>query len=111
MKTKIEKIKVVKEIIESEINFPYIGWWSNKKEDIIKMYYEYYEHNTKIPKHLKCIIIRNGWDINSSITSKTISVHNGVINGDIIPILRDYADLATEEEFQEFREKTLKELI
>jgi hypothetical protein len=111
MKTQIEETKFVKEITEKEINFPFIGWWSNKKEEIIKMFFEYYEHEASVPKHVKCIIIKNGWNTNPSIVSKTISVSNGVINGDIIPFLIDYADIATEQEFQEFRQTTLEALL
>lgn len=110
MNTKIKTTKFVEETIERDITFPYIGWWSNKKEEIIKMYYEYYDHIPDTPKHLKCIIIKNAWNINPAIISKTIIISNGVIAGDIIAYLRDYADLASEEEFQEFRTKTIETL-
>jgi len=106
----IEETKFVKEIIEKDINFPYIGWWSNKKEEIIKIFYEY-DSIPNIPKHLKYIIIKNGKNINPSIVSDTISITNGIIDGDIIHLLRDYADIATEKEFQEFRKITLNTLF
>jgi hypothetical protein len=112
MKTQIEETKFVKEIIEKDINFPFFGWWSNKKEEIIKIYYESSDYTPDIPKHLKCIIIKNGWNINPSITSKTISVSNdGIINGDIIPLLKDYANIATEQEFNEFKQTTFEALL
>ena len=111
MKIQIEDTKYEKVITEKEINFPFIGWWSNKKEEIIKIDYEYYDYNPEIPKGLKCIIVKNGWNINPSIVANTILISNGVVNNDIIPLLRDYADIATEQEFQEFVQITIKALL
>lgn len=112
MMIRINERKFVEQIIEKDITFPFIGWWSSKKDKIIKICYEYYDVTPKLPKQLKCIIIQNGWNFHPSIFSKIIPISNeGVVDDEIIPLLRDFSDVATEQEFQEFKESTLKILF
>jgi hypothetical protein len=110
MKIKIEETKLVNNVIERDVNFPYIAWYSNKKDEIIKIYYEYGDVLPNIPKFLKCITIRNGWNINPLITIRIIHINNGIISDDIIQLLRDYTDMATEQEYNYFKQSVLKYL-
>ena len=108
MKIKIEEIVATKIIQEREINFPYIAWWSNHKEEIIRIDIEYYADK---PNFLKCTIVQSGWTINSEIKTKKIGItNNGVIEEEFNFILRDYANIATEIEFKEFLEKTYNDI-
>lgn len=108
MKTQIAEIQRVTVITEKDINFPYIGWLSKDKEEIIKIDCEYFNYLLDIPKHLKCVVVKNDIKYTPSITTSYTSVSNDVINGDILPLLRDYADLATEEEFNLFMDATFE---
>ena len=109
MKIKIEEIKVVTEIFEKNVDFPYFGWWSNKKDEIIKIFLEYNDDETII-NGVKCVVIKNGWNINSSITSNNIHVHDNIIDNDIDILLRDYHVIATEKEYNDFREIAINKL-
>lgn len=102
VKIKIEQTKVITTITEKEIKFPYFGWWDHKKEQIVKI-----DYGKDIHK-LNCVTIKNGWCINPSIYLETISIIDGVIEEKINYLLRDYSDTATIEEFEEFKNKTLK---
>lgn len=105
MKIKIEQTELITTIIEREVIFPYIGWWNGKKENIIKIDLD---HTKDHPHTLNCIHVESGWCINPSVRLETISISNGVIEEKINYLLRDYSDTATIEEFEEFKNKTLK---
>jgi hypothetical protein len=119
MKFNIDSRKVTSEIITQEITFPYYGWWSPRKNEIIKMYPEYYDDGSETIKSIGVITISKGWAIDTRIISKHIFVKNKtidggiceIINDDILTFLRDYADVATEEEFLNFRLEAIKLLI
>jgi hypothetical protein len=111
MKTNIENKKFVTEVVSKNITFPYYGWWSHKKEDIIKMYPEYYEHDKSVLKRIVVVKIKMGWNTDTEIRKDFISVSNNVISSEIQIYLRDYADQATEAEFLEFRNKAIIDLI
>jgi hypothetical protein len=111
MKLNIENIKLVTDVIQMDVEFPYYGWYSNKKEEIIKIYPEYYVSDKNIIKRFVIVKIKKGWNIETSILNKFILVSNNIVNAELSIYLRDYADLATEQEFLDFRSNAFNELI
>jgi hypothetical protein len=99
--------KIIKEQKEIEIKFPYIAWWSSDKEKILKIDiindYNYY--------YLRCIEIQNGFSIQPYLHINRISINKNVIDSDINEFIRDYDIIASLNEFEEFKEKTLKLFI
>lgn len=110
MDVKIECIKRVSEIISKKIEFPYYGWWSHKKETIIKMYPVYDKHDTSHINSIKIIKISCGFGFDTFITTENITVSNGVIDEEITYFLRDYADIATETQFNDFKNIALNDI-
>jgi len=112
METKIRTFEQVEKIIDKNIDFPYYGWWSYKKEEIIKIDLVLSICFPGRIDHLKIIKIQSGFAIKSSITSDRLTISDeGIIHGDIIYLLRDYADIATAQEYSDFRESVIDELV
>jgi hypothetical protein len=113
MNINIKDFKVVNETLTREIEFPFYGWWDNKKERIIKMYPEYYTVLPKLKKIKRIVIIwiNLGWNTDARIIKLHVLVNNDVIDNDIQAYFNDYTLKATEAEFLEFRDKAIKELI
>jgi hypothetical protein len=112
MKINVENRKFVSERIQLDVNFPYYGWWSSKKDGIIKMYPEYYQHDKTLLRHIVVITIKMGFGINTQIYREHILVSDtNLISEDIQHYLRDYADVATEKEFNAFKFKAVEDLI
>ena len=111
MKINVENRKFVSERIQLDVNFPYYGWWSSKKDGIIKMYPEYYQHDKTLLRHIVVITIKMGFSINTEIRRDHILVSDtNLINSEIQGYLRDYADQATEQEFQKFKFLAVEDL-
>jgi len=103
---KIENIKLVKDVIEKDIKLPYYGWWSHKKEECIKIDYD----NELKPKQINYVIATNGFGIRTSIYGDYIPITNDVVDKEINQLLLDYDTEATEQEFDEFKLRTINKL-
>lgn len=115
MELKVEVLESISKIIDKNIEFPYYGWWDHKKNHIIKMDIVYYDN--KIPtiggkiSHINVIEINHGFGIHTSIKKDTVRVGNlDIVSNDINYYLRDYSDIATEIEYNNFKKQALKDL-
>ncbi len=116
MELKVEVLESVVKIAHKHIEFPYYGWWDHKKDNIIKMDIVYYDNDViniianKI-SHINIIEINYGFCVNTNIKKSKVRVGNlDIVNNDINHYLRDYCDMATEEEYNKFKKQALKDL-
>ena len=112
MEVKINKLNTVKEIITKDIKFPYYAWYSGKKVLIVKIDVKYFDYDIKsndVLRYVSCTFITNGFGFSPSIRTKKITVYdNNVIDNDINETLRDYTDIATEQEYVDFLNETFE---
>lgn len=108
---KIDTTNVIHKTIKRDIEFPYYGWYSHKKDGIVRLTCLYDEYKPNRLVGIKCVKISHGFGLNSSITEKTISVFCNTVHEDIVYVLRDYADIATEKEFNEFKDIVITSII
>jgi hypothetical protein len=97
--------------VTREIEFPLYRWWDNRKERIIKMYPEYYDHDPKLMKRIIIIKIDRGWNTDARIVKEHVLVHGNVIENGIEAYFNDYTEKATEAEFLEMRDNAIIDLI
>jgi hypothetical protein len=97
--------------VTREVAFPLYRWWDARKERIIKMYPEYYEHAPELMKRIIIIKIDFGWNTDARIVKEHVLVHANIIENSIQAYFNDYTLKATEAEFLEFRDKAIKDLI
>lgn len=110
MELKVKK-QVFKENIETiEVTFPYFGWWDSDKDEIIRIDIEYYTYNASV-SHLKYVKICNNWGSTPSIIAGIVRAERNIVGEDLTILLRDYADIATEEEFEKFKEDALNKIF
>ena len=110
MEIKIETRESVKTIETKEMDFPYIGWWCSKKESIVKLYPEYYEHDKTLLRAIVVIVIEFGWNTPTYIKKSEIGAHNGVVGEKLDIYVRDYYVEATEEDFNEFKNRAFEDI-
>jgi hypothetical protein len=86
---KIKTTKTVEEIISKNISFPYYGWWSNKKDSIIKMYPKFYKYDHSVIEKIIVIRITKGFGLQTKINNDYIFVSgiDNIINEEILSYL------------------------
>jgi hypothetical protein len=111
MNITLAHFEVKNSTVTREVEFPLYRWWDNKKERIIKMYPEYYEHAPELMKRIIIIKINRGWNTDAQIAKEHILVHGNIIENEIQHYFNDYTEKATEAEFLEMRDNAIIDLI
>lgn len=110
MKVDVKIIKRTEAIEPHEIEFPFYGWYSQRRDEIVKLDLKYFEHDKSKIEKVVILKARNGFAINPLLSQISISVSNNVIDEEILIFLRDYATPASDEEFVRFRIQTINAL-
>lgn len=116
MKFQIEEKKLVSEFEEKEIEFPYFRWYSSQKQSIIKIYPEYAEFTEGI-LWLNCIIIddekiekKKISKLNNDAYKDNLNTNLNTFREELNKYLIDFDIVASEEEFNKYREEVIEKL-
>lgn len=108
MKLTFEKTKLIKETEEIDLYFPMFLFYDETKQQIIKIEIINQSENEFT---LNLITISNYFGSEKYITNKTEVCYMNKLSSEIEQIIKDYEVPASEKEFQEMKNETLKEIF